>query len=133
MNINIKLKPRHVGCANRAFGSSTKQSVLNTIHSGTLATTLGVWVVGGLCVGSLTNDTFRFYSLEKRRKKVKVLDFPRKPTRQERKDGCLSIKREVIHRTHWVGVYYDIPLSLLKAAGLRAVQHDRFFTLEPLK
>lgn len=63
-------------------------------------------------------DHVRVYSLEKRRKKVK-----RTVTKQGR-------YTEVISRGHWVGIYYDIPASLLEAARLKVVQGARTFEIK---
>ena len=63
-------------------------------------------------------DHVRVYSLEKRRKKVK---------RIASRDGVYT---EVLSRSHWVGIYYDIPASLLEAAGLKVVQGHRTFEIQ---
>jgi hypothetical protein len=60
-------------------------------------------------------DHVRVYSLEKRRKKVRLTG---------------KREREVISRGHWVGIYYDIPASLLEAAGLKVVQGHRTFEIQ---
>lgn len=66
-------------------------------------------------------DHVRVYSLEKRRKRVE----------RKRTDG--GVLTEVISRGHWVGLYYDIPASLLEAAGLRVVQGQRTFSIAKRK
>lgn len=66
-------------------------------------------------------DHVRVYSLEKRRKRVQ---------RKTTKGGVIT---EVISRGHWVGLYYDIPASLLEAAGLRVVQDQRTFSIAKRK
>lgn len=63
-------------------------------------------------------DHVRVYSLEKRRKRVQ---------RKTTKGGVIT---EVISRGHWVGLYYDIPASLLEAAGLKVVQGQRTFRIQ---
>lgn len=72
-------------------------------------------------------DHVRVYSLEKRRKKVQM-------TGKRNKAGGLGQRlvgqREVISRGHWVGIYYDIPASLLEAAGLKVVQGPRTFVIQ---
>lgn len=65
------------------------------------------------------DGTIRVYTLEKRRKVVKVV-VPKK--------GPIDRKnRQVVRPAHWVGRVYDIPTSLLKALGLRVVQMPRTF------
>ena len=63
-------------------------------------------------------DHVRVYSLEKRRKRVQ---------RKTTKGGVIT---EVISRGHWVGLYYDIPASLLEAAGLKVIQEHRTFRIQ---
>jgi hypothetical protein len=63
-------------------------------------------------------DHVRVYSLEKRRKRV------------ERVNTGLVRSTHVISRGHWVGNYYDIPASLLEAAGLKVVQGPRTFEIK---
>lgn len=66
-------------------------------------------------------DHVRVYSLEKRRKRVE---------RTVTKGGRMT---NVISRAHWVGIYYDIPASLLEAAGLQVVQGNRTFEIAKRK
>ena len=111
MNLNLKFRPVKV------TGSSRNQ-VMNAISGGHIS-----------CAGSqgtylspyarYERDTIRVYSLEKRRKRVEtVLD------RKTKKRS-----RQVIAPAHWVGHYYDLPLNLLKTAGLRVVQRTRHFEI----
>lgn len=140
MNINIKLNPHHVGPTDFLGRYRSKASVMNTI------TNHGKYskaVYGGnsfvLLLPRKDGEViFRVYSIEKRRKKVEVLDKPVKWTKKELRSAGLPPdtekwhKRKVITPTHWVGVYYDIPLRLLELANLRVVQGLRTFRIEKI-
>ena len=109
MQLKLKLNPIKVT-------GRTQTEVLNRIRDRHL------FSVGGLG-NALTpypgdrKDHVRVYSLEKRRKRV------------ERKVIPTGVLTEVISRAHWVGIYYDIPASLLEAAGLKVVQGRRTFEI----
>ena len=70
-------------------------------------------------------DHVRVYSLEKRRKKVRLTG-----KRNKANSNQSYWEREVISRGHWVGIYYDIPASLLEAARLKVVQGHRTFEIQ---
>ena len=113
MQLKLKLNPRRVT-------ARTQTEVLSKIRdrhlysSGALGNPL-------IPYPGDRRDHVRVYSLEKRRKRVK-----RMPTN----GGVIT---EVIHRGHWVGLYYDIPASLLEAAGLRVAQGNRTFEIAKRK
>jgi hypothetical protein len=110
MQLKLKLNPRQIT-------ARTQNEVLNRIRDRHL------FSVGGLG-NALTpypgdrKDHVRVYSLEKRRKRV------------QRKDTKGGVITEVISRAHWVGHYYDIPASLLEAAGLKVIQEHRTFRIQ---
>ena len=110
MQLKLKLNPRQIT-------ARTQTEVLGKIRDRHL------FSVGGLG-SALTpypgdrKDHVRVYSLEKRRKRV------------QRKDTKGGVITEVISRTHWIGIYYDIPASLLEAAGLKVIQEHRTFRIQ---
>lgn len=44
-----------------------------------------------------------------------------------------GIKRQVVRPTHWVAIYYDIPIALLAMMNVKAVQESQTWKLVPLK
>ena len=88
--------------------------------------------------GTSEGPIVRMYSLEKHRRKMKVVP-PRPLTKSEKqrfytKDKDARITREpIIPHTYWTAVYYDIPESMLKFFGIRVVQGNRTFTVEKVK
>jgi hypothetical protein len=137
VSITFKLKPRFVSGFDFMGRARSQWSVLQVISSG------GDYL---RCYGTTHTDCFRLdskpfvrvYSLEKRRKKVKVLDKPVKWTKKKLKDNGFLLTdekytyREIIHPTHWVGVYYDIPIEMLRLMSLKAVQKKHNFVLEKM-
>ena len=68
----------------------------------------------------ITSDyMIRVYSLEKRRKKV---------SRKVVRNKTVST---VISKAHWVGTYYDIPISVIKFMNVKVVQLTRHFEFVP--
>ena len=68
----------------------------------------------------MTGDyVIRVYSLEKRRKKV---------SRKVVRNKTVST---VISKAHWVGIYYDIPISVIKFMNVKLVQLTRHFVFVP--
>ena len=118
MQLKLKLNPIKVT-------GRTQTEVLNRIRDRHL------FSVGGLG-NALTpypgdrKDHVRVYSLEKRRKKVQLNG----KINREAKNGRPYFDRDVVSCAHWVGIYYDIPASLLEAAGLKVFQEHRTFRIQ---
>lgn len=128
MQLKITLKPNHVG-GNTVFGTpASRDSVMRKICSGHYHTT-GTY---GTCLAALygKDEYVRVYSIEKRRKKStyegcgssRVVQVPRGFGHKNEGEFRRVIGKKGLRKTHWVGVYYDIPHALLKAAGLKVEQ-----------
>jgi hypothetical protein len=135
MSITFKLKPNFVSGFDFIGRARTKEDVLQVIRNDyILSFCYGLGYTG--CLRPSNGHWIRVYSLEKHRKKVRVLDKPIKWTKKKLKDnGFLPTEekytyREIIHPTHWVGVYYDIPVEMLRLMGMKAVQKKHHFVLE---
>lgn len=134
MKITIKLNPQQVSGFDFNGRARSQVAVLAIIRSGHVSS----WSNSGHHALSpyRNEDTVRVYSIEKHRKKVEVLAKPKKWTKKElRANGFndTDVKfttRVVTKPAHWTGVYYDIPTSVLKMAGLRVVQTTRTFYFE---
>ena len=117
MQLKLKLTPRQVT-------ARTQDEVMSRIRDrhlysfGALGNTL-------IPYPGDRKDHVRVYSLEKRRKKVQLNG----KINREAKNGRPYFDRDVVRRAHWVGLYYDIPASLLEAAGLKVVQGRRTFEI----
>lgn len=89
--------------------------------------------------GAKDPEFVRVYSLEKRRKKVEVLEKPVKWNKKKlRANGYLPTdekwdKRVVVEPAHWVGHYYDIPVVMIRMLGLEVKQGTRTFTIKQIK
>lgn len=100
--------------------ASTKQAIISKLSS-LLVYSWGNYYSGALTplriTGNKDEEVVRVYNLEKRRKVV----VRSKPNKQGKKSS------KVICPNHWVAHYYDIPVSVLKLAKLKVVQHARNF------
>lgn len=82
-------------------------------------------------------EYIRAYNLNKVRRKWVKFDKPKKMTKKEIKAyyGYIPenvdpmVYGELVHPTHWVGTYYDIPVVVLKMLGLRVAQGRNTFKL----
>lgn len=120
MQLKLKLNPRKIT-------ARTQVEVLSKIRDRHL---FSVGAIGS----ALTpypgdrKDHVRVYSLEKRRKKVERHRVAGKMVNGTKLTGKTVSK--VISPAQWVGIYYDIPASLLEAAGLKVVQDHRTFVIK---
>lgn len=136
MKITVKLKPQHVNGFDWNGRPHSQKDILAIIRSGHVDN----WSNSGNRALSpyRGEDMVRVYSLEKHRKKVQVLAKPKRWTKKElRANGFndTDVKfttRVVTKPAHWTGIYYDIPTSILKMAGLRVVQTTRTFHFQKI-
>lgn len=123
MQIKINIKPVRVTGPNKAMVMTR----INTHHC---------WSVGSYHNGCLvsfgrfshtSDEVVRVYNLEKRNKKVSRKRTAGKVVNGQQLTGKTISK--VVSPAHWVGHYYDIPISLLRTAKLKVIQHNRHFEL----
>ena len=114
MKLNIEFKPVRVT-------GRDKREVLSKI-SGTRFSHMSSLNGSYMCNSwaALETKTVRVYSLEKRRKRVKRI-----------MDNNKTLRSEIISPDHWIGHYYDIPHSVIKALNLRVEQGARTFKIIP--
>lgn len=131
MQIKLNIKPVHVSGFDFIDCPRSKQEVINLISRG--QSTVSCGSQGTYLSMGRDSRMARVYNLEKRRKVVEVLAKPKKWTKKMlRANGFLDTDVKYTTRivktpAHWVGVYYDIPLDVLKLAGLKVVQGNRTF------
>ena len=115
MKLNIEFKPVRVTgrdkCEVLSKISGTRFSYMSTLNGSYMCNS---WA-------ALENKTVRVYSLEKRRKRVKRI-----------MDNNKTLRSEIISPDHWIGHYYDIPHSVIKALNLRVEQGARTFKITPM-
>jgi hypothetical protein len=111
MNINLKFRPVRVTGSSR----STVMSAISGGHVYTMGSN-GIYLAP---YPGRDSGTIRVYNLEKHRKKVEIV-----LNRKTKKPS-----RRVVTPAHWVGHYYDLPLDLLRTAGLKVNQHTRYFEI----
>jgi hypothetical protein len=84
-------------------------------------------------------ECIRAYSINKVRRKFVKYDKPKKWTKKMLKQNGYDANEEKftygeeIHPTHWVGVYYDFPVSVLNLLNLTVVQGKHSYKLVPKK
>jgi len=126
MQIKIKIQPKKMHVT--SFTSKRMYDPINSNKSQLLHQHLDLkrfrlswtnYAEGAYCNGSSYGhyETVRAFHLEKRRKKVEI-----KKTKK-------GIVRSVVSPAHWVAIYYDIPVDVLRVAGLKVVQGERNFKL----
>lgn len=132
MEFKFNIKPGHVSGFDFFGRPRSKDEVVKKISAGHLVAVdkHGSYLIS---YGDKNGDTVRVYNIEKRRKKVEILTKPKKWTKKQllangyAATDSVIIKRIVKTPAHWVGFYYDIPVALLKMAGLAVVQGPRTF------
>lgn len=124
MQIKINIKPVRVTGPNKA-SVMTKINThhccsFGSYHTGCLIPTVSLF-------SRNIGEVVRVYNLEKRNKKVSRKRTAGKIVNGQQLTGKTISK--VVSPAHWVGHYYDIPISLLRTAKLKAIQHNRHFEL----
>lgn len=143
MKLTTTIKPQYTGTTDFFGHPFSRLGILKYI-CGNRTQSHGIF--GNGYVSGRDDENIRVFNIEKRRKKVKVLETPRKLTqKQAHKEGIhtshchpvrgakVIITREVVSKATWIGYYYDIPVMLLKLMGLRVIQGERTFKLVPAK
>lgn len=111
MKLMLNVRPTRVTGTNR-------NQVMNAI-SGEHIPSVGTHGIYLTPYPGSRRETIRVYNLEKHNKRVE----------RARSPGSKKTKSVVVSPAHWVGHYYDIPVALLKLAGLRVEQRTRYFDI----
>ena len=120
MQIKLNIKPVRV-VASSKVGVMAKMSLMHTETFSSFCYN----ALMPILVQKATDDYVRAYSLEKRRKKVVLTG------KKNRKGSGFGFwERKVYSKSHWIGYYYDIPVSVLNFAKLKVVQKLRNFVIE---
>lgn len=134
MQIKLNIKPVRVSGFDAIGQARTKDQLVRVISAGHL-TAIDQYGSHLISYGAIRGDTVRVYNIEKRRRKIEILAKPKKWTKKKllangyEATDVVFTKRVVKTPAHWVGFYYDIPVSLLKMAGLAVAQGPRTFRL----
>lgn len=112
MKLMLNIRPTRVTSSNR-------NQVMNAISGGHMPSvgTHGIYLTP--YPGS-RRETIRVYNLEKHNKRVE----------RYKVSGKKKMQSRVVKPAHWVGHYYDIPVALLKLAGLKVEQRTRYFDIK---
>lgn len=123
MQIKINLKPVRVTDSNK-LAVLTR---INTHHCCAFGAHYSNCLIPFGRFSSYADEVVRVYNLEKRNKKVERKRIAGKIVNGQQLTGKTISK--VVSPAHWVGHYYDIPVSLLKLMKKKVVQRNRHFEL----
>jgi hypothetical protein len=132
LQLKLNIKGQHRGGKNMFGWATTSTEVRESIMSN--VPSFKPHVANGV-------ECVRAYNLNKVRRKWVKFDKPKKMTKKEIKayygyiptDVDPMVYGELVHPTHWVGTFYDIPVVVLKMLGLRVEQGRNTYKLVPTK